>query len=54
MIDDHLFDDLVYDHFFASASGEMYFAAYYLDHCDVYRINPGYSDRDYATEYQKK
>jgi hypothetical protein len=50
MIDDILFDDLVYDHFFVALSGEMYFAAYYLDHCDVYRINPGYSDRDYVTE----
>ena len=49
-IDSVVFEDLINSNVWVDAAGNQYFAAYYLDHCDVYRINPGYSDRDYVTE----
>ena len=52
-IDNIVFEDIVWHESFVASDGNHYFVAYYLDHCDIYRINPGYSDRDYAAEWQE-
>ncbi len=48
-IDTVVFEDLVDSNLWIDSAGNHYFAAYYIDHCDVYRIDPGYSDREYAS-----
>ena len=52
-IDNIVFDDIVWHESVIAADGNHYFVVYYLDRCCVYRVNPGYSDRDYVTEWQK-
>ena len=44
------FEDLIQSRVFFDAYGNAYFAAYYLDHCDVYTINQGYSDIQFPVD----
>ncbi len=44
MIGGQTFENLLQGRVFFDVYGNAYYAAYYLDHCDLYRINMGYSD----------
>ena len=49
VIDKTVFDDLFYSWFFFDSYGMMYFAAYYTDHCDIYRVDAGYTSAEFDT-----
>ena len=38
-----VFEELLQSRVFYDSYGMMYFAAYYIDHCDIYRVDAGYS-----------
>ncbi len=49
-IGDKAFEDLLANQVFYDANGNAYFAAYYLDRCDIYSIDQGYSDAQLSGE----
>ena len=49
-IGQHSFEELLNSTLFCSWDGGVYFAAYYADRCDIYRITPGYSDVQFTTK----
>ncbi|MBE6578565.1 MAG: hypothetical protein E7651_02015 [Ruminococcaceae bacterium] len=46
----HTFENLLRTQVFCDANGRAYFAAYYLDRCDIYSINQGYSNIQFPVD----
>ncbi len=44
------FENLIQSRVFFDAYGNAYFAAYYLEHCDIYRIDQGYSNIQFPVD----
>ena len=50
VLGDQAFEDLLDGWVFFDVYGNAYYAAYYLDHCDIWRIDQGYSDVQFPVE----
>lgn len=50
VIEKNVFEDVLSGRVFFAPNGDVYFAAYYTDHCDVYLVNAGYTGESFAKD----